>query len=274
MNIAKIVIIGFVIALSAVGTVFAHGAEEHGFAWDGLVVPFGIATLSLAALTACAGLFMPKNRKALLPWHKRLAATTIVLGVCHATLVFIFHDEGGAEEEVSMKERTGMITMRGKPLTLLGNEVKVGEPAPNFVVQDNQLSPVEFSSFRGKVCVISSVPSLDTPVCDLETRRFNQEAEQLGPEVLILTISMDLPFAQKRWCGAAGVTRVQTLSDHGEALFGMAYGVLIKELRLLARAVFVVDKKGIVRYVQLVREMTKEPDYDAVLGAVRQLTSE
>jgi thiol peroxidase len=268
------VVIGFVIALSAVGTVFAHGAEEHGFAWDGLVVPFGIATLSLAILTACAGLLMPKNRKVLFRWHKRLAAATIVAGVCHATLVLIFYDKQEPKKEPSMNERAGIVTMRGKPLTLLGNEVKVGEAAPNFVVQDNQLSPVEFSSFRGKVCVISSVPSLDTPVCDLETRRFNQEAERLGPEVVVLTISMDLPFAQKRWCGAAGVTRVQTLSDHGEASFGMAYGVLIKELRLLARAVFVVDKKGIVRYVQLVRETTKEPDYDSVLGAVRQLASE
>jgi len=147
----------------------------------------------------------------------------------------------------------------------------VGDAAPDFVVLGNDLSPVRFSSFRGKVCVILSVPSLDTAVCDVETRRFNEEAERLGDEVVILTISMDLPFAQKRWCGASGVTGVQTLSDHRDASFGTAYGVLIKELRLLARAVFVVDREGIVQYVQLVKEMTNEPDYEAVLSAVRQL---
>lgn len=274
MNSARIAIFVFPIVASAAGYAFGNGAHEHSFALGSLIVPFGVATLTLAALTALAGLLMPKNRKVLFPWHKRLAATTILLGVCHATLVFIFHDEGESKEEVSMKERTGVITMRGKLLTLLGNEVKVAEEAPDFVVLDNALSPVKFSSFRGKVCIVSSVPSLDTPVCDLETRRFNQEAERLGPEVAILTISMDLPFAQKRGCGAAGITRVQTLYDHREASFGMAYGVLVKELRLLARAVFVVDRKGIIRYVQLVSETTKEPDYDAVLGAVRQLASE
>ncbi len=168
-----------------------------------------------------------------------------------------------------MKERAGLVTMKGNPITLLGNEVKVGEKAPDFVALDTNLSPVKFSSFRGKVCILSSVPSLDTPVCDLETRRFNEEAGKLGEDVVVLTVSMDLPFAQKRWCGAAGVTRVKTLSDHRDASFGMAYGVLIKELRLLARAVFVVDSDGIVRYVQLVKELTSEPDYDAVLKAVR-----
>jgi len=159
--------------------------------------------------------------------------------------------------------------MKGNPLTLLGNEVKVGEKAPDFVALDTSLSPVRFSSFRGKVCILSSVPSLDTPVCDLETRRFNEEAGKLGEDVVFLTVSMDLPFAQKRWCGAAGVTRVKTLSDHRDASFGMAYGVLIKELRLLARAVFVVDRQGTIRYVQLVKEVSSEPDYDAVLKAVR-----
>jgi len=171
-----------------------------------------------------------------------------------------------------MKERTGIITVEGKPLTLVGNEVKLGDKAPDFTVLDNDLSPVEFSSYRGKVCVISSVPSLDTPVCDTETRRFNQEAGRLGSDVIILTISMDLPFAQKRWCGAAGVDKVQTLSDHREASFGTAYGVLIKELRLLARAVFVVDREGSIQYMQLVGELTREPDYEAVLNAVRKLT--
>lgn len=171
-----------------------------------------------------------------------------------------------------MKERTGMITMKGNPLTLMGDEVKVGEMAPDFVVLDNNLSPVKFSSFRGKTCIISSVPSLDTPVCDMETRKFNEEAGRLGPDVAILTVSMDLPFAQKRWCAAAGVDKVQTLSDHRDASFGTSYGVLIKELRLLARAVFLVDRKGIIQYIQLVKEVTKEPDYEAALNTLRKLS--
>lgn len=170
-----------------------------------------------------------------------------------------------------MKERTGIVTMKGNPLTLLGNEVKVGDAVPDFEVLSNDLSPVTSSSFRGKVCIVSSVPSLDTPVCDTETRRFNEEAGRLSADVAVLIISMDLPFAQKRWCGAAGVTRVQTLSDHRDASFGTSHGVLIKELRLLARAVFVVDRNGIVQYVQLVKEITQEPDYDAVLTAVSKL---
>jgi len=170
-----------------------------------------------------------------------------------------------------MKERTGIITAGGKPLPLLGNEVNVGDKAPDFVVIANDMSPVKFSSFRGKVCIIASVPSLDTSVCDIETRRFNVEAGKLGSEVVILTISMDLPFAQKRWCGAAGVDKVQTLSDHREANFGTAYGVLVKETRLLARAVFVVDKTGVIRYIQVVSDISKEPDYQTVLNAVRKL---
>lgn len=170
-----------------------------------------------------------------------------------------------------MAERTGLVTMGGKPVTLVGDEVKAGDRAPNFVVVDNDLNPVEFSSYRGKICVVASVPSLDTEVCSVETRRFNQEAANLGEDVVILTISMDLPFAQKRWCGAAGVDRVVTLSDHRDASFGLAYGVLIKEARLLARAVFVVDRDGVVRYVELVPELGREPDYEAALAAVRKL---
>jgi thiol peroxidase len=167
-----------------------------------------------------------------------------------------------------MQERAGLVTMKGNPLTLLGNEVKVGDVAPDFEVVDNGLKPVKFSSYRGKVCIVSAVPSLDTPVCDMETRRFNSEATKLGDEVVVLTISMDLPFAQARWCGAAGVTKVVTLSDHRDAAFGAAYGVLIKGLRLLARAVFVVDRSGMVRYLELVKEVTTEPKYDAALEAV------
>ncbi len=171
-----------------------------------------------------------------------------------------------------MEEHTGLITFMGNPLTLIGNRPAAGDKAPGFTVLDNDLAPVEFSSLRGNVCVLVSVPSLDTPVCDMETRRFNGEAGKLGDDVRILTVSMDLPFAQKRWCGAAGVDKVQTLSDHRDAQFGSAYGVLIKELRLLARAVFVVDREGVVRYVQLVEEVTHEPDYEAVLKAVADLS--
>jgi thiol peroxidase len=170
-----------------------------------------------------------------------------------------------------MAERSGIVTIQGSPLTLLGDEMKVGAKAPDVELLKNDLSPVKLSSYRGKVMIISSVPSLDTPVCDMETRRFNEEAGHLGEDVVILTVSMDLPFAQKRWCGAAGVDKVITLSDHRQAAFGTAYGVLIKELRLLARAVFVIDGKGSVRYIQLVKEVTKEPDYEAVLAAVKGL---
>ena len=170
-----------------------------------------------------------------------------------------------------MEERTGIITMQGNPLTVLGKELKVGDKAPDFELLDNDLKTVTLSAFRGKVLVISSVPSLDTPVCDMETRRFNEEAGEFGDSVAVLTVSMDLPFAQKRWCGAAGVERVTTLSDHRDAKFGEAYGVLIKGLRLLARAVFVLDKNGVIQYIQLVKEVTKEPDYEAVIAAVKKL---
>lgn len=168
-----------------------------------------------------------------------------------------------------MSERPGVVTIHGAPLTLIGPEHTAGQPAPDFEVLDNDLNPVKFSSLPPKVYVIAAVPSLDTPVCDLETRWFNNEAAQLGDQVGILTISMDLPFAQKRWCGANGVDRVRTFSDHRAASFGEAYGVLIKELRLLARSVFVVDKSGILRHVQLVPELTQEPNYDAVLAALK-----
>jgi thioredoxin-dependent peroxiredoxin len=170
-----------------------------------------------------------------------------------------------------MNERPSIVTMKGNPLTLLGPELKGGEKAPDFEVLDNDLNPVRLSNFKGKICLIASVPSLDTPVCDLETRRFNAEAGKLSPDIQILTISMDLPFAQKRWCGAAGVDKVMTLSDHKEASFGLAYGVLIKELRLLARAIFLVDKGGTLRYIQVVKELTEEPDYEKAIGFVKTL---
>jgi len=171
-----------------------------------------------------------------------------------------------------MAERPGVITMKGNPLTLVGQEVHVGDQAPDFEVLANDLSPFKLSSLKGKVVIICSVPSLDTPTCDIETRWFNEEAAKMGPNVVILTISMDLPFAQKRWCGAAGVDRVTTYSDHREAAFGQAYGVLIKELRLLARAVFVVDQTGTLQYLQVVKELANEPDYGEVLQAVSRFT--
>jgi len=170
-----------------------------------------------------------------------------------------------------MMERSGLVTMGGKPVTLQGPEVKVGDTAPDFTAVANDLSSVKLSQYRGKVVILSAVPSLDTKVCDLETRRFNAEAAKLGPDVVILTVSMDLPFAQKRWCGAAGIDKVITVSDHRDAEFGQKYGVLIKDLRLLARSIFVVDRKGVVRYIQLVKEIGTEPDYAAVLQAVKGL---
>ena len=170
-----------------------------------------------------------------------------------------------------MTDRKGAVTFQGNPLTLTGNEIRIGDQAPDVELTGNDLKPVKLSSYRGRVCVIASVPSLDTPVCDLETRRFNEEAGKLGENTALLTVSMDLPFAQKRWCGASGATRVTTLSDYRAAAFGTAWGVLIKELHLLARCVFVVDREGVVRYVQLVREIASEPDYAAVLKAVQEV---
>ncbi|MFZ5451358.1 MAG: thiol peroxidase [Thermodesulfobacteriota bacterium] len=170
-----------------------------------------------------------------------------------------------------MGERSGAITMKGQPLTLMGQEVKVGTPAPDFEVTDNDLASFRFSALKGQVCLIASVPSLDTSVCDLETRRFNDDAANLSKDIRLMTISMDLPFAQKRWCGAAGVERLKTYSDHRLASFGLAYGVLIKELRLLARAVFVVDRAGMLQYVEVVPELVNQPDYEAILQVVKRL---
>lgn len=170
-----------------------------------------------------------------------------------------------------MTERRGIITIHGNPLTLVGDEVKVGAPAPDIELLDNNLKPVKLSAWRGKVLVLTSVPSLDTPVCDIETRRFNDEATGFGPDVQIITVSMDLPFAQKRWCGAAGVDKVKTLSDHRDAAFGQGFGVLIKELRLLARAVFILDRQGVIQYVQLIPEVTNEPNYGEVSQALQKV---
>lgn len=171
-------------------------------------------------------------------------------------------------------ERTGVASMRGNPIVLLGPEIRPGQPAPDFQAVDTSLQTRTLRDFLGKVLVLASVPSLDTAVCAAETRRFNELVTQMGDDVQVLVISMDLPFAQKRWCGAEGVDRVTTLSDHRDADFGLKYGVLIKDLRLDHRAVFVVDKNGIVRHVQYVPEVTQEPDYEAVLEAVRRVRQE
>ncbi|WP_010678425.1 thiol peroxidase [Bacillus timonensis] len=160
------------------------------------------------------------------------------------------------------------ITFKNNPVTLLGNEVKVGDKAPDFTVLANDLSQVSLADSKGSVRLISVVPSLDTGVCDAQTRRFNEEAAGLG-NVNILTISVDLPFAQARWCGANGIENVQTLSDHRDLSFGEAYGVAIKELRLLARAVFVVDSNDTVTYVEYVSEATNHPNYEAALEAAK-----
>lgn len=170
-----------------------------------------------------------------------------------------------------MEERTGLVTLKGTPMTLVGPELKPDDDAPNAELLTNDLESFHLSSLKDKVAVLCSVPSLDTSVCDREMRRFNAEAAKLGDDVAVAAISVDLPFAQERWCGAAEAKNVLTLSDHRDAAFGAAYGVLMKEVRLLARAIFVVDKAGDIQHVQLVPEVAEEPDYDAALEAVRTL---
>lgn len=167
---------------------------------------------------------------------------------------------------MSEQERTGVITFKGNPMTLLGPDVKVGDKAPNFTVVANDLSPVTLATSAGKTRLVVAVPSLDTPVCDMEVRRFNQEASKLA-NVQVLVVSLDLPFAQKRWCGAAGIENVQAVSDYQNRDFTTAYGVLIKELKLAARAVFVIDANDTVIYKEIVSEVTQEPNYEAALEA-------
>jgi thiol peroxidase len=168
-------------------------------------------------------------------------------------------------------ERPGDVTFQGNPLTAIGPKLKVGDKAPDFELLANDLSAVRMSDSAGKIRLISVVPSLDTPVCDLMTRKFNEQLDALGDTVAGYTVSADLPFAQARWCGAAGVKRMQTLSDHRAMDFGDAYGTHIKELRLDSRSVFVIDGAGVIRYVEYVKEITNQPDYDAALAAVKGL---
>lgn len=168
-------------------------------------------------------------------------------------------------------ERKGMVALFGNPLTLTGNALKVGDKAPEFTVVDKDLKEVKLADFAGKAKIISVTPSLDTPVCDLQARRFNEEAQALAGSVAVLNVSMDLPFAIARFCGAAGIDAVITLSDHREASFGTGYGVLIKELRLLARAIFVIDESDTIRYLEIVPEISNQPDYDQALAEVKKL---
>jgi thiol peroxidase len=165
-------------------------------------------------------------------------------------------------------ERTGATTLMGNPMTLVGPELKPGDKAPDFKAVDETLKEVTLASTGNGVRIFSVVPSLDTPVCDMQTKRFNDESSKLNG-VTIYTVSMDLPFAQKRWCGAFGVDHVKMLSDHRDASFGQAYGTLIKELRILSRAIFVVDKDNIIRYVEYVPEVSQHPNYDAAIAAAR-----
>lgn len=167
------------------------------------------------------------------------------------------------------QERNGVVTMKGNPLTLIGPEIAVGQQAPDFQVAAGDLSPVSLGDLAGKVKLIAAVPSLDTPVCDKEARTFNERLAALGSDVVGVVVSMDLPFAQGRWCGAYGIDGIRVLSDYQQASFGAAYGCLIKGLRLLARAVFVLDRNDNVTYVQYVPEATAEPDYEAALAAVK-----
>lgn len=171
-----------------------------------------------------------------------------------------------------MEEKKGRVTFKGNPVTLVGPEIKVGDKAPDFRLLTTEMTEVGLSESKGRVRLLSVVTSLDTPVCDLQTQRFEDEAGKLK-DVVIYTISMDLPFAQARYCGAHNITNLQTLSDHREASFGVAYGVLVKELRLLSRAVFIVDRGDIVRYVEYVPEITQPPAYDRALEALRKVVA-
>lgn len=166
-------------------------------------------------------------------------------------------------------ERKNVVTLKGNPVTLLGDEVKVGQKAADFKVLSHDLAEKTLNDFKGKIKLIASVPSLDTPVCDLQIKRFNDEATNISKDVMIIFISMDLPFAQKRFCQEFKINKIKTFSDHRDADFGLKYGVLIKELRLLARAIFLIDKTDTVRYVEYVKEAGTPPDYQGALNAIK-----
>lgn len=169
------------------------------------------------------------------------------------------------------KEDEMDVTMKGNPVILEGVMVKTGQKAPDFNVLSNDLKETGLKDFSGKIKLIASVPSLDTPVCDMEIHRFNEEASRISKDVIILFISMDLPFAQKRFCAAGGIDNVKTYSDHRNASFGINYGALIKEMRLLARAIFIIDKNDTVRYAEYVKEIGSHPDYAAALKVLKEI---
>jgi len=168
-------------------------------------------------------------------------------------------------------ERPGAVTFKGGLLTLTGQEQKTGNKAPGFTVIGKDLKAVSLKDFSGKAKLISVTPSLDTPVCDTQARRFNEEAAKLPPEIAVLNISMDLPFALGRFCTTAGIDRIGTYSDHRDASFGQAYGVLIKELRLLTRAIFLLDKDDVIRYMEIVPEMTDNVNFSRALEETKRL---
>lgn len=188
-----------------------------------------------------------------------LAATVscLLLGACATTS--------------SVTTRTELVTLKGKPLTLEGAGVKVGQTAPDFTAVANDMTDKRLSDYRGKAVILSTVPSLETAVCDKETRTFNERASALGANVVVITVSMDLPMTQKKWCGAAGIDRIVTLSDYKQRDVGRMYGLRIRESGLLARAVTVIGPDGVVRYQQIVPELTSEPDYDAAIAAAKRV---
>jgi len=168
-------------------------------------------------------------------------------------------------------KRTGEVTFLGNPLTAIGAKLEPGAKAPEFELLANDLKPVKLSDSAGKVRLLSVVPSLDTPVCDLQTRQFNERIAQFGDDVVGYTVSADLPFAQARWCGSIGDCKIQTLSDHLQMAFGAAYGTHIEELRLEQRSIFIVDRDGVIRYVEYVNEITEHPDYDKAIAKIQEL---
>jgi thiol peroxidase len=171
------------------------------------------------------------------------------------------------------KENPGGVTIKGNPLTTLGEKVAVGQKAPSFNIRNSDMQIVSLDNWAGKIRLVSVVPSLDTGICDAQTRRMNEEATKLGDDVVVLTVSAEHPFNQKRWCGAAGIENVEVLSDHFDMNFGQAFGTHIKEWRLEQRAMFVIDSEDVIRYAEYVPEIAQHPDYEAALAAVTTVKS-
>ena len=196
---------------------------------------------------------------------------TLAVVVTFAVLSGCDGDSSSGQGSSSLPERKGIIQRKGIPMTLLGPALKVGQKAPDFTVIDTEFNEISLSSYRGKIVVLSSIPSIDTPMCKLQTHRFDEEAKKASKDVVYLTLSVDLPFAQKRWCDAEGVHTTVLLSDFRNRDFAEAYGLLIKERMLLARAVFVIDRDGVIRYIQIVKEQFAEPDYENVLNTLNDV---